>query len=209
MNSVNLLGNITRDIELKYTPSNMAIASFGLALNKRVKNQQGGYDDKPIFVDVTAFGKTAETVNNYFSKGKKIAIEGELNFESWQDQSGQKRSKLSVIANRIHFVDKRETQGNNSQNYQHQQNGGNQQQPNYNTPQSYSGQPQQQQHAYNSDGQANPNYDPNPKQQHTDYQKTQQQHQYQQPTSPMQNDQHQAPDNGQPPEHPGQEQIPF
>ena len=141
MNSVNIIGNITRDIELKYAQSGTAIASMGVALNKKVKNQSGGYDDKAIFVDVTAFGKTAETLNQYFRKGSKIGIEGELNFEQWEDQSGQKRSKLSVIMNRLHFIDKKEDGQQPQQQPQNQYQP--QQQPQYQ-------QPQQPQHAHRS-----------------------------------------------------------
>lgn len=108
MNAVHIIGNITRDVELKYAQSGTAIASIGIALNKKVKNASGAYEDKPIFVDATAFGKTAETLNQYFRKGSKIGIDGELNFEQWQDQQGQKRSKLSVIINRLHFIDKKD-----------------------------------------------------------------------------------------------------
>jgi len=126
MNSVHIIGNITRDIELKYAQSGTAIASMGVAVNKKVKNQSGGYDDKPIFIDVTAFGKTAETLNQYFRKGSKIGIDGELNFEQWEDQQGQKRSKLSVIMNRLHFIDKKD---DSQQPQQNQQQGG------YNAPQ--------------------------------------------------------------------------
>ena len=127
MNSVHIIGNITRDIELKYAQSGTAIASMGVAVNKKVKNQSGEYEDKAIFIDVTAFGKTAETLNQYFRKGSKIGIDGELNFEQWEDQQGQKRSKLSVIMNRLHFIDKKDD--NQPQQNQQQQGG-------YNAPQS-------------------------------------------------------------------------
>ncbi len=109
MNSVNIIGNITRDIELKYAASGLPIANFGVAVNKKVKNQQTqAYEEKPVFIDVTGFGKTAETINQYFRKGSKIGIEGELNFEQWTAQDGQKRSKLTVTANRITFIDKKD-----------------------------------------------------------------------------------------------------
>ena len=135
MNQVHIIGNITRDVELKYAQSGTAIANIGVAVNKKVKNAQGGYDDKPVFIDVTAFGKTAETLNQYFRKGSKIGIDGELNFEQWQDQQGQKRSKLSVIMNRLHFIDKKDDS----------QQGGGQPQQNYNQGQQQSYQPQGQQ----------------------------------------------------------------
>ena len=151
MNSVNLIGNITRDVELKYAQSGTAIAKTGIALNKKVKNTQGEYEDKAIFVDITAFGNTAETLNRYFLKGSKIGIDGELNFEQWTAQDGQKRSKLSVIVNKLHFIDKKDsatTQANTdfTPPAQQQQYGyAQQQQPAYTHPNQQPTQQQQQQ----------------------------------------------------------------
>jgi single-strand DNA-binding protein len=102
-NKVIMLGNITRDIELSYTNSGMAIANFGIALNNRRKTQNG-YEDKAVFVDVKAFGKTGEAIANHFSKGSKIYIEGKLELDQWTDQAGNKRSKLYVIADNFEFV---------------------------------------------------------------------------------------------------------
>lgn len=148
MNSVHIIGNITRDVELTYAQSGTAIGKIGVAVNKQVKNAQGGYDSKPVFIDVTAFGKTAETLNQYFRKGSKIGIDGELNFEQWEDQSGQKRSKLSVIMNRLHFIDKKDDSQQGSQQQQPQQQYGQQQQQaqpqNQQQGQQQYGQPQQQ-----------------------------------------------------------------
>lgn len=154
MNSVNLIGNITRDVELQYAQSGTAIAKTGIALNKKVKNTQGEYEDKAIFVDITAFGNTAETLNKYFFKGSKIGIDGELNFEQWTAQDGQKRSKLSVIVNKLHFIDKKDsatTQANTdfTPPAQNQQYGyaqpAQQQQPAYTHPNQQPAQQQQQQ----------------------------------------------------------------
>jgi single-strand DNA-binding protein len=121
MNSVQLIGNMVRDAELKYTQSGVAIGSFGIAINKKVKNQQGGYDDKAMFFDVTAFGKTAENINTYFRKGSKIGITGELNFEQWQGQDGSKHSKVSVICNQFDFIDKKDGGQNNGYSVPQQQ----------------------------------------------------------------------------------------
>lgn len=97
MNNVNLLGNLTRDPELRFTPSNNAVCEFGVAINEG--------KDKTTFVDVTAWGKTAEFVNQYWHKGKQIALTGRLTLDQWDDkQSGQKRSKLKVTAERAFFV---------------------------------------------------------------------------------------------------------
>ncbi len=165
MNNVNIIGNITRDIELINTQAGMAIAKFGIAVNKKVKNQQGGYDDKAHFFDITAFAKTAENINQYFRKGSKIGISGELNFEQWEDQQGQKRSKVSIICNQFDFIDKKDDQQQAPQQQQQQ----NQQNPTY-------GQPQQQQQQA-------------PQQQQMNYGGQQQQQQYQQPNQQQQNQQ--------------------
>ena len=139
MNSVQLIGNITREIEIKFTQSNMAIASFGVAVNKKVKNQQGGYDDKAQFFDITAFGKTAENISKFFHKGSKIGIVGELDFSQWEDQQGQKRSKVGVICNQFDFIDKKQDGQQQQQSaYQAPQN----QQQQYQQPQQQQYQPQ-------------------------------------------------------------------
>lgn len=172
MNQVHIIGNITRDVDFKFAQSGTAIANIGVAVNKKVKNAQGGYDDKPVFIDVTAFGKTAETLNQYFRKGSKIGIDGELNFEQWTDQQGQKRSKLSVIMNRLHFIDKKDDS----------QQGGQPQQQNYGQPQQQSyQQPQhQQQQSYQQPAQQQQQ----PQQQ--SYQQPQQQQQQQSYGQPQQ-----------------------
>lgn len=98
MNSVNLIGNIGTDIELKYSGNGKAISKFNLAV-------QDDYNrEKTHWVSVTCFGKTAEITSEYLRKGSKCGIIGKLNFEQWE-QEGQKRSKLTVIADRIEFLD--------------------------------------------------------------------------------------------------------
>lgn len=106
-NKVVLMGNLTRDPELRFLPNNTAVCDIGLAVNERVKNKQTGeYEEKPVFVDCTAFGKTAENVSKFFNKGRPIFIEGKLRFEQWEDrQTGQKRSKLKVVIDMWQFVD--------------------------------------------------------------------------------------------------------
>lgn len=96
MNMVQLLGNLTRDPELRYTPNNTAVCVFGLAINEG--------KDKTTFLDVECWQQTAELVNKYWRKGKQIALSGRLSFDSWDDkQTGQKRSKLKVTAERVYF----------------------------------------------------------------------------------------------------------
>ena len=106
MNTIQILGNMTRDCELKYAQSGTAIGSFGIAVNKKIKNQSGGYDDKAMFFDVTAFGKTAENINKYFGKGSRILISGELEFQQWE-KDGQKRSKVGIVCQQFDFIDKK------------------------------------------------------------------------------------------------------
>lgn len=104
-NLVVLLGNLTRDVELKYTQNQMAIAKLGLAVNDRVK-KNNEWVDEPTFVDVTLFGRTAEIANQYLSKGSSVLIEGRLKYETWESD-GQKRSKLSVIGDRMQMIGSR------------------------------------------------------------------------------------------------------
>ena len=119
MNSVQILGNITRDIELKYTQSGTAIGSFGVAYNEKRKQQDGSYGDVTHFFDCTAFWKTAENINQYFQKGSRILIQGSLDFQSWNDKQGQKKSKVGIKVERFDFIDKRtDNQSNNGQTNQ-------------------------------------------------------------------------------------------
>lgn len=104
INRVNLTGNLTRDPELRSTVSGTQVLSFGIAVNDRRRNQQTGeWEDYPNFVDCTLFGKRAETVSRFISKGSKVAIEGKLRYSSWE-RDGQRRSKLDVIVDDIEFL---------------------------------------------------------------------------------------------------------
>lgn len=112
MNNIQILGTMTKDVELKYTQSGAAIGSFGIAYNERRKQADGRYGDVAHFFDVTAFGKTAENINQYFRKGSRILINGSLDFQSWTAQDGQKRSKVGIKVEKFDFIDKRDnTQG--------------------------------------------------------------------------------------------------
>lgn len=102
-NRVILLGNITRDIEVKYLPSGMAVAEIGLAVNDRRKNQSGEWVDETTFVDVTLWGRTAEIAGEYLGKGSPVLIEGRLKLDQWETD-GQKRSKLRVVCDRMQMV---------------------------------------------------------------------------------------------------------
>ncbi len=102
-NRVILMGNLTRDIELRYLPSGMAVTDIGLAVNDRRKNQAGEWVDETTFVDVTLWGRTAEVAGEYLSKGSPVLIEGRLKLDTWETD-GQKRSKLKVIGERMRML---------------------------------------------------------------------------------------------------------
>jgi single-strand DNA-binding protein len=105
-NKVILAGNLTRDPELRYTPKGTAIAKIGLAINRKWRSESGEMKDETTFVDVDAFGKTAETIGQYLKKGRPILVEGRLRYETWEDkQTGQKRSKLGVVMEGFQFMD--------------------------------------------------------------------------------------------------------
>jgi single-strand DNA-binding protein len=116
LNRIVLCGNLTADPELSYTPSGMAIAKLRLAVNERVKNQQDEWVDRPCFVDVTAFGKQAEACNKYLEKGSPILLEGKLRYETWEAKDGGgKRSKHSVVADRVQFLSSRSESSGSSE----------------------------------------------------------------------------------------------
>ncbi len=103
-NKVILAGNLTRDPQLRYLPSNTAVCEFGIAVNRTWRDRDGNQKEETCFVDVSAFGRPAETINQYMSKGRPILIEGRLKFDSWTGQDGQRRSKLSVVAENFQFL---------------------------------------------------------------------------------------------------------
>ena len=103
-NKVLLIGNLTRDPELRYLQSGTAVCNFGLATNRRYKKQDGEFAEDTCFVDITVWGRQAETSNEYLKKGSPAFIEGRLNFDSWEGNDGQKRNKLTVVAERVQFM---------------------------------------------------------------------------------------------------------
>ena len=110
INRVNITGNLTRDPELRVTAGGTQVLSFGVAVNDRRRNPQTGeWEDYPNFVDCTLFGKRAEALVQYLSKGTKVAVEGRLHYSSWE-KDGQKRSKLGVIVDEIELMSKRDGQ---------------------------------------------------------------------------------------------------
>jgi single-strand DNA-binding protein len=104
LNKVILLGNLTRDPELRYAPNGTAVARFGLAVNTQRAGQGEDRKEEVCFVDIVAFGRQAETASEYLSKGRPVLVEGRLQWRSWEGQDGQKRSKHEIIAERIQFM---------------------------------------------------------------------------------------------------------
>jgi len=105
-NKVMLMGNLTRDIEIRHTPSNTAVGNFGLAVNRKYKTQSGEQREEVAFIDCEAWGRTAEVMAQYLSKGRPVFIEGRLKFDQWEDRNGGgKRSKLSVVVDNFQFID--------------------------------------------------------------------------------------------------------
>ncbi len=105
-NKVLLMGNLTRDVELKYTPNtNTAVAKLGLAVNRRYKGGDGEMKEETTFVDCEAWGSTAENLSKWFSKGKPVFLEGRLKLDTWQDKDGTNKSKLKVVVENFQFVD--------------------------------------------------------------------------------------------------------
>jgi len=132
-NKVILVGNLTRDIELRYSQAGMAIAKTAIATSRKFTSN-GERKEEVMFIDITFFGRSGEVANQYLRRGSKILVEGRLNFEQWVDQNGQKRSKHSVTVETMQMLDSRGDAQNMGQ-----MGGANQQNMNQN---SYSQQPQ-------------------------------------------------------------------
>jgi single-strand DNA-binding protein len=103
-NKVLLMGNLTRDPQLSYTPNQTAVVEFGLAVNRKWKGQDGESKEETCFVDCQAFGRTAENINKYLTKGRPLFVEGRLTFNSWTAQDGTKRSKHRVTVENFQFL---------------------------------------------------------------------------------------------------------
>ena len=112
LNKVFLIGNLTRDPELRTTPKGTAICQFGIAVNRQFKDESGATRDETTFVDVEAWGKQGELVSKYLSKGSPAMVEGRLKLDQWEDKtSGQKRSKLKVVLDNVQFLSSRQGAG--------------------------------------------------------------------------------------------------
>lgn len=110
-NRVVLLGNLTRDPQVRQVPSGTSVADLGLATNEVFKNKDGEQITKTCFVDVVAWGRQAETCGQYLAKGAPILVEGRLQHDQWETDEGQKRSRLRVRADRVQFLNRRREDG--------------------------------------------------------------------------------------------------
>jgi single-strand DNA-binding protein len=112
LNKVMLMGNLTRDPEIKYTPKGTAIANFGIAINRVFTPEGGERREEVTFIDLEAFGRTAEVIGEYFKKGRPIYVEGRLKLDQWDDKTtGKKMSKLRVVVESFEFLGSREGAG--------------------------------------------------------------------------------------------------
>jgi single-strand DNA-binding protein len=110
-NKVILMGNLTRDIELRHTNAGQPVANLSIAVNRRFKTSAGEMRDETTFIDCEAWGKTAEVMAQYLSKGRPVFVEGKLRLDQWQDQQGQNRSKLKVVVESFQFCDSKSDAG--------------------------------------------------------------------------------------------------
>ena len=113
LNRVLLMGYLTRDIEIKYPANNNAVANIGLAVNRRYRSGDE-YREETTFVDCEAWGKTAETMAKYLSKGRPVFIEGRLKLDEWQDKDGNRRTKMVTVVENFQFIDSRPGGGQQS-----------------------------------------------------------------------------------------------
>ena len=114
LNKVFLIGNLTRDPELRFTPSGTAVANIGIAVNNRYQDSSGNWVDEPNYFTVVAWGRQAELSNEHLRKGSPILVEGRLRWRSWEAPDGQKRSVVEVVANRVQFLNKAAGRGEES-----------------------------------------------------------------------------------------------
>ena len=134
-NKVVMVGNLTRDVELRYLPSGAALATIGLASNRRYKKQDGTQAEEPCFIDVKLFGRTAEIANQYLHKGSRVLIEGRLTYETWMDQNGVKKSRHTITAESMNMLDSKSSGDSMPQEY-----GNAPKEHDYNSSQSYAAQ---------------------------------------------------------------------
>ena len=145
-NKVLLMGNLTRNPQLSYTPNQTAVCDFGIATNRKWNDQSGNPKDEVCFVDCRAFGRQAETIDKYLTKGRPVFVEGRLTYDSWTAQDGSKRSRLRVTLESFQFIPtgqgngQQASQGSTNQGQQRRQQQQNQAPPPTPTPQQQSSQ---------------------------------------------------------------------
>jgi single-strand DNA-binding protein len=130
-NKVILVGNLTRDPQMSYLPSQTPVVEFGLAVNRRYNDQNGQQREETCFVDCKSFGRQAEILNQYMSKGRPILVEGRLHLDTWEGQDGSKRSKHRVIVERFQFLGSAGGGGGGGGGPQNRGNAGRQREPEY------------------------------------------------------------------------------
>jgi len=113
LNKVFLIGNLTREPELRVTPKGTAVCSFGLAVNRQYKTESGETKEETTYVDGEAWGRQGELCSKYLSKGSPVMVEGRLRFDSWESKTGEKRSKLKLVVENVQFLSSRGTSGGN------------------------------------------------------------------------------------------------
>jgi single-strand DNA-binding protein len=115
INHVTLVGRLTRDPELRNLPSGQAVLQLGIAVNGRQRDEAGNWTDKPNFFDVKVFGNQAEMLSQHLAKGRRIGVDGRLDWSSWEAQDGTRRTKVEVVANQVQFLDSRGEAGGEPQ----------------------------------------------------------------------------------------------
>src|SRR3954452_25029885 len=115
INRVTIVGRLTRDPELAHLPSGTAVLKLGVAVNGRQKDEAGNWIDKPNFFDVKVFGNQADALNNHLAKGRRVGVDGRLDWSSWEAQDGSKRSKVEIVAQSVQFLDSRGDTGGEGQ----------------------------------------------------------------------------------------------
>jgi single-strand DNA-binding protein len=103
-NKVILAGNLTRDPQLSFLPNSTPVCEFGMAINRKWKSQNGEMKEEVCFVDLTAFGRPAETINQYMKKGQPMLVDGRLKYHQWEGKDGQKKSRLTVVVDNFQFL---------------------------------------------------------------------------------------------------------
>ena len=122
LNRFTAIGRLTRDVELRVTPKGTAIATFGLAINRKFKGEDGAQKEEVTFLDFEAWQKTAELCSKYLQKGSEVYIESRAKVDTWDDKtSGQKRSKVKFVIDAVQFLGGREQQGEGNQERQPEQ----------------------------------------------------------------------------------------